>query len=60
MDYVTENETLQASTETPSFLSAATRLGKVGLIVSNLQRSIEFYSGVIGLTLLIPSVEPPQ
>ncbi len=55
MNYITENGTPQAPPATPSFLSAATRLGKVGLIVSNLQRSIEFYSGVIGLQILARS-----
>jgi len=55
MNYITENGTPQAPPATPSFLSAATRLGKVGLIVSNLQRSIEFYSGVIGLQILAGS-----
>ncbi len=36
-------------------LSAATKLGKVGLIVSDLQRSIDFYSRVIGLQILARS-----
>ncbi len=39
----------------PSLLPAATKLGKIGLIVSNLQRSLEFYSGVIGLQILARS-----
>ncbi len=55
MDSTTENATVQASTATPSLLSAATKLGKVGLIVSNLQRSLQFYSGVIGLQVLTRS-----
>lgn len=42
MDSTTENARMQVSTKTLSLLSAATRLGKVGLIVSNLQRSLQF------------------
>jgi len=36
----------------PSRLPAATRVGKVRLAVSELERSVAFYSGVIGLAVL--------
>jgi catechol-2,3-dioxygenase len=42
------------------FISAATKLGKVGLIVSNLQRSLDFYADIIGLQILARSERSAQ
>ncbi|WP_263385761.1 VOC family protein [Granulicella arctica] len=50
-----ENGTMPTHNGRSSLLSAVTRLGKVGLIVSDLQRSLEFYSEVIGLQILARS-----
>ena len=48
----TDTQTMQASAATPFSLSPESKLGKVGLIVSNLQRSLDFYSKIIGLEVL--------
>ena len=53
------NGTMQSSAA-PRLLFAATKLGKVGLIVSDLQRSLEFYAGVIGLQILARSESSVQ
>ncbi len=52
MQSTMEYRTTQSSPAAPSLLSAATKLGKVGLIVSDLDRSLQFYSEVIGLQIL--------
>ena len=48
----TDPQTKRAFDTTPFSLSSAARLGKVGLIVSNLERSLGFYRDVIGLDVL--------
>lgn len=60
MDSTMEDGTTHSLPAAPSLLSVATKLGKVGLIVSNLQRSLEFYSGVIGLQILARSESSVQ
>jgi catechol 2,3-dioxygenase len=47
-----EDRSSQPAADALPFISAATKLGKVGLIVSNLQRSLDFYAGIIGLEVL--------
>ncbi len=50
-----EERGLQLATAATPLLSAATKLGKVGLIVSDLQRSLDFYAEIIGLQILARS-----
>jgi catechol 2,3-dioxygenase len=52
MSSTVEDRRSQPATSAIPFISAATKLGKVGLIVSNLQRSLEFYADIIGLQIL--------
>ena len=59
MDATTQDGTVQFSAASP-LLSAATKLGKVRLIVSDLQRSLEFYAGVIGLQVFDQSESSVQ
>lgn len=47
-----EHRGLQPAAAALPVISPATKLGKVALIVSNLQRSLDFYAGIIGLQIL--------
>ena len=60
MNSTMENRRLQLATAATPLLSAATKLGKVGLIVSDLQRSLEFYAEIIGLQILARSESSAQ
>ena len=60
MNSTMEDRGLQLATAATPLLSAATKLGKVGLIVSDLQRSIEFYAEIIGLQILARSESSAQ
>lgn len=55
-----EDQGLQPAAAALPFISPTTKLGKVGLIVSNLQRSLEFYAGIIGLQILAQSDHSAQ
>ena len=43
-----------------SLLLESVSVGRVGLIVSDLQRSLEFYTGVIGLDVLMQTSQSAQ
>lgn len=55
-----EDRGLQPTAAALPFISPATKLGKVGLIVSNFQRSLEFYADIIGLQILARSERSAQ
>ena len=54
MEPTTQNDTMPSSATRP-LLFGATKLGKIGLIVSDLRPSLEFYEKVIGLEVLARS-----
>ncbi|WP_263384501.1 VOC family protein [Granulicella arctica] len=60
MSNTVEDQSLQPVAAALPLLSAATKLGKVGLVVSNLQRSLEFYADIIGLQVLAQSERSAQ